>query len=268
MGLSKKNIASILIPILLISLMLLAYKLSPHDPLKVNLSMRFANPSLDYPLGNDDLGRCVFSRILYGGKTTIYMVLLASAVIFVLGFFIGAMSSQLIMNKNVFVESLINAVTAIPPIAYLIIFVASWGNGIKTTLIALVISYVLRFVRLVRTQINIEAQKAYVMCMASLGASKLRLLVVHILPNILFELIHYLCLSCADMILAITGFSFIGLGLGDNLVEWGSMILEARDYIFIKPDLILYPIIAVFLSTVSFNVLARQAIKGASNDRN
>ncbi|MDO5716087.1 MAG: ABC transporter permease subunit, partial [Tissierellia bacterium] len=134
-------------------------------------------------------------------------------------------------------------------------------SGVKNTLIALVISYILRFVRLVRTQINVESEKAYIMCMISLGASKLRIMFVHILPNIISELIHYLCLSCADMILAITGFSFIGLGLGDNVVEWGNMILEARKSIFIKPNLILYPMIAVLITTISFNLLGRQAIR-------
>lgn len=248
----------IILPILVIFFMFIGYIIAPNDPFNVNLALRFSEPSNKYPFGNDDLGRCIFSRILYGGRTTIYMVLLASSIIFFLGFIIGALTSKFIIRRNVFVESFINAVTAIPPVAYLIIFVASWGSGIKTTLIALVISYILRFVRLVRTQINIESEKAYIMCMVSLGSSKLRIIVVHILPNILSELIHYLCLSCADMILAITGFSFIGLGLGDNVVEWGNMVLEARKSIFIKSSLIIYPMIAVLLSTISFNLLGRQ----------
>ena len=261
MKIKRKKILFIVTLILVIVFMFLGYMIAPNNPLEVNLDLRFASPSDKYPLGCDGLGRCVFSRILYGGNTTLYMVILSSAIIFVLGFIIGAVTSKFVIKKNVFVESLINAVTAIPPIAYLIIFVASWGNGVKTTLIALVISYILRFVRLVRTQINLESEKAYIMCMISLGSSKLRLIVVHILPNILSELIHYLCLSCADMILAITGFSFIGLGLGDNVVEWGGMVLEARDAIFVKPDLIVYPIIAVLLSTVSFNLLGRQVTR-------
>ncbi len=261
MKIKRKNILFILTPILVIIFMYFGYMIAPNDPLEVNLDLRFSSPSNNYPLGADGLGRCVFSRILYGGKTTLYMVILSSIIIFILGFAIGSVTSKFVIKKNVIVESLINAVTAIPPIAYLIIFVASWGNGVKTTLIALVISYILRFVRLVRTQINVESEKAYIMCMISLGSSKLRLIVIHILPNILPELVHYLCLSCADMILAITGFSFIGLGLGDNVVEWGGMVLEARDSIFIKPDLIIYPIIAVLLCTISFNLLGRLATR-------
>ncbi|MDO5695693.1 MAG: ABC transporter permease [Eubacteriales bacterium] len=261
MKVKNQKILLISMPILVICFMFLGYIIAPNDPFKVNLALRFSNTSDHYPFGNDDLGRCIFSRILYGGRTTIYMVLLASILIFILGILIGAITSKVMMKKNIFVEALINAVTAIPPIAYLIIFVASWGSGVKTTLIALVISYILRFVRLARTQINLESEKAYVMCMTSLGASKFRILLIHILPNIISELIHYLCLSCADMILAITAFSFIGLGLGDNVVEWGNMILEARKSIFIKPNLILYPMIAVLLTTVSFNLLGRQVIR-------
>lgn len=248
-----------LFPFLVILFIFFGSFFAPNDPLEVNLPLRFENPSSKYPLGNDSMGRCVLSRILYGGKTTLFMVLTASIIVFTLGLLLGTLTSKVTMKKNVIVDSIINAVTAIPPIAYLIIFIASWGNGIKTTLIALVVSYILRFLRLVRTQINIEYDKAYCTCMISLGASKTRLVLVHILPNILLDLVHYICLSCADMILAITGFSFIGIGLGENVVEWGSMILEARDSIFIKPELIIYPIFAVFITTMSFNIIAKEA---------
>ena len=137
---------------------------APNDPLEVNLPLRFANPSSKYLLGNDSMGRCVLSRILYGGKTTLFMVMTASIIVVTLGLLLGTLTSKVTMKKNVIVDSIINAVTAIPPIAYLIIFIASWGNGIKTTLIALVVSYILRFLRLVRTQINIEYDKAYCTC--------------------------------------------------------------------------------------------------------
>lgn len=167
-----------LFPFLVILFIFFGSFFAPNDPLEVNLPLRFANPSSKYLLGNDSMGRCVLSRILYGGKTTLFMVMTASIIVFTLGLLLGTLTSKVTMKKNVIVDSIINAVTAIPPIAYLIIFIASWGNGIKTTLIALVVSYILRFLRLVRTQINIEYDKAYCTCMISLGASKTRLVLV------------------------------------------------------------------------------------------
>ena len=84
------------------------------------------------------------------------------------------------------------------------------------------------------------------------------IMLIDIFPNLIAEMIRFLCLSCADMILAITGFSFIGLGLGDNVVDWGSMILDARGALVLHPTMILYPIGAVILSTLCFNVIGRQ----------
>ena len=96
------------------------------------------------------------------------------------------------------------------------------------------------------------------MCAVASGARPHRILFVHILPNLVWDVLHFICLSCADMILAITGFSFIGLGLGDNVVDWGSMILDARGALVLHPTMILYPIGAVILSTLCFNVIGRQ----------
>ena len=95
------------------------------------------------------------------------------------------------------------------------------------------------------------------MCAIASGASKARIMLIHIFPNLLAEMIHFLCLSCADMILAITGFSFIGLGLGDNVVDWGRMILDARGALILHPFMILYPIGAVIISTLCFNIIGR-----------
>ena len=162
-----------------------------------------------------------------------------------------------VIKENALIDGFINAVTAIPPIAYLIVFVGAWGSGAKTTLIALTISYILRYIKLVRTRTDMEIGKAYIMCAIASGASKARIMLIHIFPNLLAEMIRFLCLSCADMILAITGFSFIGLGLGDNVVDWGRMILDARGALILHPFMVLYPIGAVIISTLCFNIIGR-----------
>ena len=219
---------------------------------------RYADPSAEYPFGTDALGRCILSRILYGGWTTLGIVLGGSLIVFLLGTVIGMVTSRAVMKENALIDGLINAVTAIPPIAYLIVFIGAWGSGAKTTLVALTVSYILRYIKLVRTRTDMEMGKDYVMCAIASGASKLRIMLIHIFPNLIAEMIRFLCLSCADMILAITGFSFIGLGLGDNVVDWGSMILDARGALVLHPTMILYPIGAVILSTLCFNVIGRQ----------
>ncbi|WP_349670836.1 ABC transporter permease [Lacrimispora sp.] len=249
---------SILITMLVLVLFLIGYLFAPNNPMESNLLTRFQKPSITYPFGTDQLGRCIFSRILYGGWTTLGIVLGGSMIVFLLGTIIGMATSRAVMKGNTLIDGLINAVTAIPPIAYLIVFIGAWGSGAKTTLFALTVSYILRYIKLVRTRIDMETGKAYVMCAIASGASKLRILMIHILPNLIAEMIRFLCLSCADMILAITAFSFIGLGLGDSVVDWGSMILDARGAMVLHPAMILYPIGAVILSTICFNILGRR----------
>ena len=244
---------AIFIPTLVIISFFAGFLFAPNDPMKSNLLERYADPSAEYPFGTDALGRCILSRILYGGWTTLGIVLGGSLIVFLLGTVIG-----MVKKENALIDGLINAVTAIPPIAYLIVFIGAWGSGAKTTLVALTVSYILRYIKLVRTRTDMEMGKAYVMCAIASGASKLRIMLIHIFPNLIAEMIRFLCLSCADMILAITGFSFIGLGLGDNVVDWGSMILDARGALVLHPTMILYPIGAVILSTLCFNVIGRQ----------
>lgn len=124
-------------------------------------------------------------------------------------------------RRNILAESILNAVTAIPPVAYLIIFIGIWGNSIPTMLVALTASLVLRMIKLVKTLIEGEYDKAYIMCAIACGASKMRIMLVHILPNIIRDVVQFICLSCAEMIIAISGFSFIGLSLGDDVIDWG-----------------------------------------------
>lgn len=252
------RLLSIAIPFLIIAFFFIGFLFAQNDPMDADLLNRYQKPGGGYPLGTDGLGRCILSRILYGGWTTLGIVLGGSLIVFFTGTVLGMMTSRVIMKENAFVDGLINAVTAIPPIAYLIVFIGAWGSGARTTLFALTVSYVLRYIKLVRTRTDMEMGKAYVMCGIAAGASKLRILTVHIFPNLIAEMIRFLCLSCADMILAITGFSFIGLGLGDNVVDWGSMILEARGALILHPAMILYPIGAVILSTLCFNILGRR----------
>ena len=155
-------------------------------------------------------------------------------------------------------SSLLDAVTAIPPLAYLIIFVGIWGNSIPTMLVALTVSLILRMIKLVKTQTELELDKAYVLCAVSSGASRSRVLFVHILPNIIRPLVHFLCLSCAEMIMNISAFSFIGLTLGDDVIDWGSMLSEGRSMLMTHPSLLFLPILFIFLCTLAFNLLAKQ----------
>ena len=181
-----------------------------------------------------------------------------------IGMLMGTMKSGAITSV---LESILNAVTSMPPIAYLIVFIGAWGNSIFTMTIALTLSLVLRIIKLVKAQTSQEWRKAYVLCAVASGASDFRILIFHIFPNIVKESLIFLSLSCADMIVMITSFSFIGLTMGDNTIDWGSMIEEGQAVRMRRADLIIYPMIFAFFATFAFNTLADELTGGdAEND--
>lgn len=253
---------SVVIPLVIILFCFLGFLVAPNDPDVTNVMNKYQSASLTYPFGTDNMGRCEFSRILAGGLVTIGIVLAGSFIVALLGSMTGLLLGQSTTVKNVFMDSILNAVTAIPPIAYLIIFIGIWGNSISTMMVSLTASLILRMVKLVKTRTEIEMKKAYIMCAVSCGASRIRILFGHVLPNISREIVRFLCLSCAEMIMTISGFSFIGLSLGDDVVDWGSMLSVSRSYMGMKPELLFYPILFIFLSTLSFNILGKKLEQG------
>lgn len=249
----------IIIPVIILVFFAFAYLLAPNNPSRVNMSLKYAAPSRGYPLGCDDLGRCVLSRVLCGGRTTLAIVLLGSAIVLLaatpIGMFMGRNRGGGLIGNTV-----LNAVTAIPALAFMIVFVGALGNGVATVMLAVTLSLFMRTIRLAKTETEVELGKAYVDCAIASGASTFNLLFVHILPNILPGVLRYILLACTELIMCIVGFSFIGIGLGDNILDWGGMVSDARAVMLVRPDLIVYPVIAIFLVAISFNVLA-QAIE-------
>lgn len=255
------RIVGIAIPVAFLLLCLFGYRFAPNDPDHVDMAMRFAPSSTQFPLGTDNLGRCTLSRLLHGGRTTLSIVIAGCAIVVVLGTLLGLWLGSGKKGGHIFLEGLLNAVTAIPPIAYLIIFIAAWGNGVTTMLTAVCISLFLRLLKLVKTRAAVEMGKAYVMCAVASGSGRANLMFVQVLPNLLWDVAHFVLLSCADMVLSIVGFSFIGLGMGDNIIDWGTMVSETHHYIIAHPALTLYPVAFIFLCALAFNLLGRQIEK-------
>lgn len=253
---ARKNL-DYAIPIAILMFCLFGFLFEPNSPYGTDIHNKFLPASGDYPFGTDEMGRCVLSRILEGGKTTLGIVLTGSSIVVVLGIVFGILLADTGRKRSVLSESLLNAVTAIPQVAYLIIFIGIWGNSIPAMLVALTASLILRMIKLVKTMVEIEYGKAYVMCAVACGASKVRIMLMDILPNIIRDIIQFICLSCAEMIIAISGFSFIGLLLGDGVIDWGVMLTDARSFAWTRPMLLLYPILFIFICSLCFNYIGR-----------
>ena len=253
--------ASVFLPVIILICLAFGFLIEPNNPDKTHIVEKYAGASEAYPLGTDALGRCELSRLLEGGKTTLGIVLLGAFIVFVLGIALGLLFARTGGRTGVLSDSILNAITAIPPLAYLIIMIGIWGNSIPTMIVALTVSLILRMIKLVMTLTEEEYRKAYARCAFASGASHFRILTIHILPVILPQLVQYICLSCSDMILAISGFSFIGLSLGANVIDWGGMLADARSAFVMRPELLYYPVLLIFVSSLCFNLLGRQIVR-------
>ena len=253
--------ASVFLPVIILICLAFGFLIEPNNPDKTHIVEKYAGASEAYPLGTDALGRCELSRLLEGGKTTLGIVLLGAFIVFVLGIALGLLFARTGGRTGVLSDSILNAITAIPPLAYLIIMIGIWGNSIPTMIVALTVSLILRMIKLVMTLTEEEYRKAYARCAFASGASHFRILTIHILPVILPQLVRYICLSCSDMILAISGFSFIGLSLGANVIDWGGMLADARSAFVMRPELLYYPVLLIFVSSLCFNLLGRQIVR-------
>lgn len=254
---SRLNKFALAISIGIPILMMLSYLFAPNDPLEANVLNKFASSSMEYPLGTDQLGRCILSRLLYGGQVTIGITLFASAIVFFLGTFFGILFSFFRGITLTVLKSILNAITAIPPIVYLLVLVGVMGNSISTMIIALVFSTIFRLIKIAMSHSEEEQSLAYIKCAVASGASKFRLASIHILPNIVISIIQSLCLTCSEMIAAIAGFSFIGISLGNEVVDWGTMIDEGLNYLNREPMLVVWPVIFVLIASLCFNTIAK-----------
>lgn len=242
--------------ILLIITILLPFALSAlklNNPNQTDVMAKFQKASVKYPFGTDHLGRCEFSRLISAGKTTITIVVQASFIIFILGTGMGLILTALKNAPRIVLLSILNAINAIPPIVYLIIFIGAFGNGKRVVLFSLCISLTLRAIKYVYSLAKEELKKAYVISARCMGASKARLLFVHILPNIFINIIGFISLSCAEIIALISGFSYIGINLGDEIIDWGLMINEGRQVIHTAPKFVIFPTLIIVFYTFVFN---------------
>ncbi|MCG7406631.1 ABC transporter permease [Paenibacillus sp. ACRRX] len=235
-----------------------AYMLAPHDPHLVDIGKRLLPPSAEYPFGTDSMGRCVLSRVLYGGKTTLGIVLLTWLTTIIVGMPIGIAFGFWRGRLRWLGDSLLNVFASFPPIVYLIVWIGAWGSGLYTVVVSLSIASLVSLIKLVKAKTELEREKAYVYCAAAAGATRLRIMFWHLPPNLVRDAAVLLSLISSDMILMISGFSFIGLGLEQNGIDWGAMMLNGREVAMLRPDLMLYPLVFIFMCAFAFNVLGEE----------
>ncbi len=235
---------------------LFAPLLAPQDPNQLNLDDRMAPPAAAHLFGTDELGRDILSRIVYGARISLLVAVSVVGLSLALGLLAGAVSGfyggvpDIILN--VYVS---NAFLALPGILVAIAFVAFMGPGLFNLILALSISGWVNYARLVRAQVMAVREREFVEAARALGASDLRLLTRHILPNIVQPVIVQAAVGMAGAVLAEATLSFLGLGIPAPAASWGSMLNDARSHLFDSPHMVVFPALAVMLAVLSFNFI-------------
>jgi len=207
-------------------------------------------------MGTDELGRDILSRIIYGARVS--MIVSASVVLGagIVGLAIGALAGYFGGWFDRFVNIvLINAFLSFPGILLAIAFAAFLGPGLGKVILALVITGWAGYARLARAQVLKVKELEFILAARSLGASHLRILVSHLLPNILQPVLIQATIGMAGSILAESTLSFLGLGVLAPVPSWGAMLNDARSHLFDAPHLVIFPALAVMMAVLAFNLL-------------
>jgi peptide/nickel transport system permease protein len=240
----------------LVIIALAAPWIAPADPTAQNLPSRLAAPSVAHWMGTDELGRDILSRIIYG--TRVSMIVSVSVVLGagIVGLAIGALAGYFGGWFDRFVNIvLINAFLSFPGILLAIAFAAFLGPGLGKVILALVITGWAGYARLARAQILQAKEMEYVLAARSVGASDARIIVRHLLPNILQPILVQATIAMAGAILAESTLSFLGVGVLAPMPSWGAMLNDARGHLFDAPHLVIFPALAVMTAVLAFNLL-------------
>ena len=230
--------------------------LAPQDPASINLPDRLQGPSVHHWFGTDELGRDILSRVIYGARISLLVGVSVVTGSLLLGIIIGSLAGYYGGKLDRFVNVIVmNAFLSFPGILLAIAFVAFLGPGIFNLILALVIGGWVGYARLVRAQVLAAREREYVEAARALGASDLRIIVRHILPNIIQPVIVQAAIGMAGAVLAEATMSFLGLGVPPPTASWGSMLNDGRAHLFDAPHLVLFPAGAVMLAVLSFNFI-------------
>ena len=242
--------------ILFVLCALLAPWIAPQDPAHIDLPNRLERPSAHHLCGTDELGRDILSRLIWGARISMFVGSSVVAGSLLLGLIIGSLAGFYGGRIDRFVNIvLMNAFLSFPGILIAIAFVAFRGPGIFNLVLALSLGGWVGYARLVRGQVLAVREREFVEAARALGASDLRIILRHILPNIIQPVIVQAAIGMAGAVLAEATMSFLGLGVPPPTASWGSMLNDARSHLFDASHLVIFPALTVMFAVLAFNFI-------------
>jgi peptide/nickel transport system permease protein len=242
--------------IILLALMaIFADSIAPFDPLKIYSGMRGVAPSAEHPMGFDHVGRDLLSRVIFGSRVALVVGLVASTIAVVLGVAVGALSGYFSGWPDALLSRLTDTLMAFPLIALLIVLAAVLGPSLPTTIIVIGITVWAQYARVVRAEVLSLKEQDFIVAARAIGAGHGRIIVRHILPNVLAPVIVLATLGVGNIIILEAALSFLGLGVQAPTPSWGATLADGRAYILLYPHIAIAPGIMIVITVLAFNVL-------------
>lgn len=232
-----------------------ASSLAPHDPATQDAARRLLGPSLEHPLGTDHLGRDMFSRILFGARWSLGAAASATLIVMVVGTIVGTLAGYYGRLVDAALMRVIDLLLALPTLVLALAIVGTLGPGLRNVMIALVGVTWVMYARVVRGLVLVAREREFVQAALAMGASDGRIMLRHILPNVVPPVIVLATLETGKLILALAALGFFGLGVQPPTPEWGTMLNQGRPFVLGDPQLMLYPGAAITLAVLGFNLM-------------
>jgi peptide/nickel transport system permease protein len=236
-------------------LAVLAPYIAPYDPNQISMTNTLAGPSREHLLGTDQLGRDHLSRLLHGGSTTLMMAAIAMLGTVALGLFFGVVAGYFGGMPDLVISQVLNILMALPSLLLALAILGVLGPSTTSLLLALIAAGWVGHARIFRSAVLSLREQLYIESAVSIGATPARVVIRHLLPNLITTVAVLATLDLGVMILTITSLSFLGLGVQPPTADWGTMLQEARQYFGQYPLLVVAPGICISLVVVASNFL-------------
>lgn len=234
---------------------LLAPMVAPFDPNAIDATHLLGSPDSRHFLGTDNLGRDIFSRLIWGSRWSLGTVSLAAILIMSIGVTVGVVAGYYGGLLDEVLMRIVDVLLAFPSLLLALAIAGTIGPGIVSVMIALVSVWWASYARVVRGIVLSMRDRDFIAAAKSLGASDAQIIVRHVLPNVTPTIAVLATLEMGDLILAIAGLGFLGIGVQSPIAEWGTMVNDGRAFLFSAPQLMVYPGLAISVAVMGFNVL-------------
>ena len=260
----RKTQIGLAIAILFILVAIFAPLIAPNNPTLVDVTVKLQNPSLKYPFGTDQLGRCVFSRIVCGSRYSLFYSFTVLAITLIIGLPIGMISGYVGGKWDTAIMRVIDIFLAMPSFIIVLAIAGSFGTSGRNLILAMSMSYWANYARVSRALTLKIKGESYFQALKAGGLSNVRIIFKHVLRNIRPSIIALATVEIGSIILSIAGYSFIGLGVKPPTPEWGIMLSESKPFIQTFPQLMMYPGLTIMLIVFGVNMLGEGVQDGLS----